>query len=246
MSDEDLNAKLKTAAEKLVGKDALTSKYGLDCFALVDKLLRNLGAQTAADGDVPVTATADYDWGDGILLDSLQPGDILQFRKHVVDIAIWKYANGKWYEASGRTLTRPHHTAIVMEVRKDGSVVVVEQNVHPNPGKVTRNVIPRLDAGEETRVVGSEEKIKLKVTGAVRAYRPAPKPPKGASLLPPGKSAPAGGARALASFVPSQGGAKRTPGPLGMEAPRPDVVGDLGNSTPVGQLENLRRHSSFS
>ena len=115
--------------EKLVGKEALTSKFGLDCFALVDKLLRKLGAATAADGDVPVTATADYDWGDGILLDSIQPGDILQFNKHFIDIGTWKYANGKWYEASGRTLTRPHHTAIVMEVRKDGSVVVVEQNV---------------------------------------------------------------------------------------------------------------------
>jgi hypothetical protein len=227
MGDEDLNAKLKTAAEKLVGGKALTSKYGLDCFALVDKLLRGLGAATAADGDVAVTATADYDWGDGILLDSIQPGDILQFSKHVVDIGTWKYANGKWYEASGRKLTRPHHTAIVIEVRKDGSVVVVEQNVHPNPGKVTRNVIPRLDAGEETRNVSSEERIKLKVTGSVRAYRPAPKPPKGANLLQPGKSAPAGGARMLASFVPSQGGPKRVPGPLGMEVRRPGVIGDL-------------------
>jgi cell wall-associated NlpC family hydrolase len=221
MSDEDLGAKLKAAAEKMVGGKALTSKFGLDCFALVDKLLRTLGAATAADGDVPVTATADYDWGDGILLDSIRPGDILQFRKHAVDIATWKYANGKWYEASGRTLTRPHHTAIVMEVRKDG-VVVVEQNVHPNPGKVTRNVIPRLDEGEETRKVSNEEKIKLKVTGAVRAYRPAPKPPKGAGLLHPGKSAPAGGPRMLANVVPRQGGAKRAPGPLGMEVRRPD------------------------
>jgi hypothetical protein len=227
MSDDDLNAKLKTAATKMVGGEALTSKYGLDCFALVDKLLRSLGAQTAADGDVPVTGTADYDWGDGILLDSIQPGDILQFRKHVVDIAIWKYANGKWYEASARTLTRPHHTAIVTEVRKDGSVEVVEQNVHPNPGKITRNVIPRLDAGETTREVSSEEKIKLKVTGAVRAYRPAPKPPKGASLLNPRKLVPAGGTRALASFVPSQGGPKRTPGPLGMEVRRSNLIGDL-------------------
>jgi hypothetical protein len=224
MSDEDLNAKLKAAAEKLVGGKALTSKYGLDCFALVDKLLRNLGAQTAADGDVPVTATADYDWGDGIMLDSIQPGDILQFSKHVVDVATLKYANGKWYEASGYTLTRPHHTAIVMEVRKDGSVLVVEQNVHPNPAKVTRNVIPRLDAGEETRKVSSEERIKLKVTGAVRAYRPAPKPPKGASLLHPGT---AGASRALASLVRSQGGAKRMPGPLGVDVRRPDVIGDL-------------------
>ncbi len=222
MSEEDLNAKLKAAAEKLVGGDALTSKFGLDCFALVDKLLRGLGAQTAADGDVPVTATADYDWGDGILLESIQPGDILQFRKHVVDIATWKYANGKWYEATGRTLTRPHHTAIVIEVLKNGGVVVVEQNVHPNPKKITRSTIPRLEAGEDTRQVSSEEKIKLKVTGDVHAYRPADKPPKGASLLHPGKSVPAGGWLARSSFVPSLGGAKRAPGPLGMEARRPD------------------------
>jgi len=221
MSD-DLNVRLKNAAQKLVGEAALTSKYGLDCFALVDKLLRGLGAATAADGDEPVTATADYDWGDGILLSSIQPGDILQFRDHVVDIATWKEANGKWYEASGRTLTRPHHTAIVIEVRKDGSVLVVEQNVHPNPRKVTRNVIPKLDSGEETRRVSSEEKIKLKVTGSVSAYRPIPKPEKGASLLYPGRSAPAGGARMLASVVPSQGGSKRVPGTLGMDRLRPD------------------------
>jgi len=227
MSDEDLNAKLMAAARELVNKDALTSKFGLDCFALVDKLLRKVGAASAADGDVPVTATADYDWGDGILLESIQPGDILQFNKHVVDISTWKYANGKWYEASGRTLTRPHHTAIVMEVRKDGSVVVVEQNVAPNPGKVTRNVIPRLEAGEETREVSSEEKIKLKVKGEVSAYRPIPKPAKGANLMTPGKAASFGGARMLASVVPSQGGAKRVPGPTGKAAVRPDFAQDL-------------------
>ena len=217
MGDDDLNARLKAAAEKLVGEKAVTSKYGLDCFALVDKLLRGLGAATAADGDVAVTATADYDWGDGILLESIQPGDILQFRDHLVDIATWKYANGKWYEASGRTLTRPHHTAIVMEVLDDGSVVVVEQNVRPNPGKVTRSVIPRLEAGEETRKISSEEKIKLKVTGGVSAYRPAPKPAKGAGLVHP-----AGGSRTLAHVVPAQGGAKQVPGPLGMDLRRPD------------------------
>jgi hypothetical protein len=222
MSDEDLGTKLQAAAEKMVGGKALTSKYGLDCFALVDKLLRTLGAQTAADGDVPVTATADYDWGDGILLDSIQPGDILQFRNHVVHTQTFTFANGKWYETETRTLTRPHHTAIVMTVHKDGSVSVVEQNVYPNPKKVTRNVIPRLDPGEETKRVNSELKIKMKVTGAVRAYRPAPKPTKGASLLHPGKSAAAGGSRMLANVVPSQGGAKRVPGPLGMEVQRPD------------------------
>ncbi len=220
MGDEDLNGKLKAAAEKVVGGKAGTGKYGIDCFALVDKLLRSLGAQTAADGDVPVTATADYDWGDGILLDSIQPGDILQFRNHLVDVATWKYANGKWYEASGRTYTRPHHSAIVIDVGKDGSVVVVEQNVRPDPNKVTRNVILRLEEGEETREVSSEEKLKIKVTGEVHAYRPAPKA-KGASLWPQSKPAQAGGRRALA-FVRSQQGAKRGAGALGRGARGPD------------------------
>ena len=225
MADKDLNTRLKASAAKMVGRKALTSKFGLDCFALVDRLLRKLGAQTAADGDVRVTATADYDWGDGILLDSIKPGDIIQFRKHVVDISTWKYANGKWYEASGRTLSRQHHTAIVMKVRKDGSVVVVEQNVYPTPRRVTRNVIPMLNAGEETRVVNSQEKIKLKVTGTVRAYRPAPKPEKGATLLDPAIWPLVARSRVHASFIPLQGGAKRRPGPLGSEVWRPQVTG---------------------
>jgi hypothetical protein len=220
MSDEDLGARLKAAAEDMVGRRALVSKFGLDCFALVDKLLRNLGAQTAADGDVPITATADYDWGDGIMLESIQPGDILQFRDHVIEIQTLSYVNGKWHEIESRTLTRPHHTAIVMEVHKDGSVTVVEQNVHPNPRKVNRNLIPKLDSGDDTRRVNSELKIRTKVTGAVRAYRPAAKPPKGASLLYPGRSSSPGGQRMLAhGIVPAAGGTKRLPGPLGVEAP---------------------------
>lgn len=222
MSDDDLNVRLKKAAEKLVNKNAVKSKYGLDCFALVDKLLRGLGAATAADGDVPVTATADYDWGDGILLESIQPGDILQFNHHLVDIGTWKLANGKWYEASGREITRPHHTAIVVEVRGDGSVVVVEQNVRPNPRKVTRSVIPRLEPGEETRRVSDEEKIKIKVTGSVSAYRPIPKPEKGASLLHPGRHTTAAGRHVMASITRTEGGAKRVPGPVGIGAGGPD------------------------
>ena len=113
--------------------------------------------------------------------------------------------------------TRPHHTAIVIAVAKDG-VTVFEQNVWPDPKKVTRSVIPKLDAGEDTRWIDKEHKIKLKVTGSVRAFHPVPKPPKDASLLHPGKSGHDGGSRALAFFVPSQGGAKRTPVPLGRNA----------------------------
>ncbi len=223
MGDEDLNAKLKAAAEARVGKKALMkTNYGTDCFVLVDQLLRDLGAATAADGDVKVTPTADYDWGDGILLSSIQPGDILQFRKHFIKIVTVTKKPTETVTDT-RTLNRPHHTAVVVEVHKDGSVTVVEQNVHPNPGKVNRNVIPRLDAGEETKRTrkGDDEiKTTITVTGEVKAYRPIPKPPKGASLGP--SKIRSAGWRMMAYVVPSQGGPKRVPGPIGMEVPRPD------------------------
>jgi hypothetical protein len=219
MAQKDLNKELKEAAGKLVGKKALTSKYGLDCFALVDKLLRGLGAATAADGDVRVTPTADYDWGDGILLDSLQPGDIIQFKKHVVHIKVETFKDGKLIRTDERTLTRPHHTAIVMEVHKGGGVTVVEQNVMPHRDKVTQNFIPRLEPGEETNRDG-DKKTTIKVTGEVHAYRPTPKPEKGA-MLQRQESALTGGSREIASFVPSQGGTKRVPGPLGIAVRRP-------------------------
>jgi hypothetical protein len=233
MSDDDLNAKLKTAAEKLVGtKAVMMTGFGKDCFVLVDMLLRQLGAATAADGDVKVTPTANYDWGDGITFGSIQPGDILQFHKHVIHIEIKTFdEDDKLRKTDEKWLTRPHHTAIVVEVHKDGSVTVIEQNVHPNPDKVNRNIIPRLEPGETNKrvtIVNGEQKIKMKVTGSVSAYRPIPKPPKGASLLPPRKSAPAGGSRRmLAFFVPSQGGPKHAPGPLGREVWQPDEAGDI-------------------
>jgi hypothetical protein len=211
MSD-DLNAKLKAAAEKVVGGKAVTSKFGIDCFGLVDKLLRDLGGKSAGDYGT-LTKDADYDWGDGIMLDSIQPGDILQFRNHKVHSSTLQLLdNGKWFETEETVATRPHHTAIVIAVAKEG-VTVVEQNIWPDPKKVMRSVIPKLDAGEDTRWIDKEHKIKLKVTGSVRAFHPVPKPPKDASLVHP-----AGGSRALAYIVPYQGGAKRTPGPLGRDA----------------------------
>lgn len=219
MGDDDLNAKLVAAAQKRVGKKALMkTHYGTDCFVLVDQLLRDLGAATAADGDVKVTPTADYDWGDGILLDSIKPGDILQFRKHFIKIVtVTKNPKGTFTDT--RTLNRPHHTAVVVEVHKDGSVTVVEQNVHPNPGIVHQNLIPRLDAGEETkRTRNGDDEITttMTVTGEVRAYRPIPKPEKGASLGPSSLS----GWR-IAYVVPSQG-PQRVPGSMGMEVSPPD------------------------
>jgi hypothetical protein len=135
--------------------------------------------------------------------------------------------SGEWFQTEESTARRPHHTAIVLAVAKGGSVTVAEQNVWPDPKKVRSSVIPKLNEGEDTRWIDDQHKIKLKVTGSVRAFRPVPKPPKDASLLHPGRSAPAGGGRVLANVVPSQGGPKRVPGMLGREVWRPDVIGDL-------------------
>src|SRR5260370_14838849 len=174
MGVEDLNAKLKAAAEKVVGGKALTSKYGIDCFGLVDKLLRDLGGKSAGDFGT-LTKDADYDWGDGIMLDSIQPGDILQFRNHIVHSSTLQLLdNGKWFETEEATARRPHHTPIVLDVAKDGSVTVVEQNVWPDPKKVRRSVIPKLDEGEDTRSIDKEHKIKLKVTDPLPAFPPPP------------------------------------------------------------------------
>lgn len=208
MSDTDLSERLREAAEARVGRRAVTSRFGIDCFALVDTLLRSLGAQTAHDGDVAVTRNADYDWGDGITLDSIRPGDIVQLRNHIVTTYRYQWVNGAWFEVEMREQRRPHHTAIIVEVRRDGSVAVVEQNVRPNPNRVSRNVIPRLAPGRVERRVG-EEKIVIEVTGQVWAYRAVPKD-QSASLR---RSA---GWRALAVAVPAEGGGRRPPGTIGM------------------------------
>ncbi len=227
MGDKDLNAKLKAAAEKVVGGEAVKSKFGIDCFGLVDRLLRDLGGKSAGDYGT-LTKDADYDWGDGIMLDSIQPGDILQFRNHLVHSSTLQLLdNGKWFETAESTARRPHHTAIVIAVAKNGSVTVVEQNVSPDPKKVRSSVIPKLDEGEDTRWIDNQHKIKLKVTGSVRAFHPVPKPPKGANLLHHGNTVPVGGRRVLASYIPSHGGAKRRPGTLGREVQQPDEAGDV-------------------
>ena len=173
------NANVLKAAEGKVGKDALMKTgYGSDCFVLVDQILRDLGLATAADGDVKVTPTADYDWGDGIMLDSIQPGDILQFKKHFIKIVTVTKKPTETVTDT-RTQNRPHHTAIVVEAHKDGSVTVIEQNVHPNRNKVNKNVIPRLDSGLTTKKTykGDDEiKTTMTVSGEVKAYRPTTKP----------------------------------------------------------------------
>jgi hypothetical protein len=228
MSDttDPLADKVKKAAKKAVGSPALKSDWGVGCFALPDRLLREAGAQSAHDGEVLVDDNVDYDWGDPVELQEIRPGYILQFRDHVIERKITtteKNGDSPWRT---RTSNRPHHSAIVVEVtRKDGkvhSVTIVEQGVDGDPNVVS-NVIPWLAEGE-LREEHSKDKqgrrvtTAFKVTGKIWAYRPIAKRKKASLERAP---APVGERRMFARFIPSQGGPKRPQGPTGMEPPRP-------------------------
>lgn len=215
---EDLASQVKSSVEKKVGQKAVDggkAKGGIDCFALVDQVLKSVGAKTAADfGDV--TPTSDYVWGEAVKLESVQFGYVLQFRDHTIKTRTETLGEFKWEVTSEEgPHKRPHHTAVVVEVRKDGSVVVVEQNVKPNPKTITRNVIERLSPGEETRYRSNRVKVTITVTGTVKAYRPVPKP-KGTTLFRQDEKPAGGGRRMLAYFIPGEGGPRRRPGPIGM------------------------------
>ena len=215
MGEETAASRVKTAAEKMVGKPAVAGgkkKGGFDCFALVNQLLKSVGAQTAADfGEV--TETADYVWGEPVELKDIKPGDILQFRDHFITTTTQKLGKTKWEFDSEETARRPHHSAIVIAAQKDGSVEVVEQNVRPDPKKIRRSVLIRLE-GEDTKYRSNSEKVIIKVTGTVKAYRPVAKE-KGALLLPAEEKPILGGRRMLAQYTPSEGGLQRPSGPLG-------------------------------
>jgi hypothetical protein len=229
--EDNVAARLKGTVEKMVGHKAVDGgkdKGGIDCFALVDQLLKSVGAKTASDfGEV--TSTADYVWGKEVDLNAIQPGDILQFRKHTVMITTQKLGALTWKVTSAEgPANRPHHTAVVVALLKDGAVEVVEQNVRPNPRTIRRSIIARLAEGEETRYLRNVEKVIIEVTGTVKAYRPVAKPqattprdqaqpigkPKGASLSPHDGSQKLRGRQMLARYQPTEGGPKRPSGPL--------------------------------
>jgi hypothetical protein len=230
-AEDNVAARLKGVVEKMVGHKAVDGgkdKGGIDCFALVDQVLKSVGAKTASDfGEV--TPTADYVWGKEVDLDAIQPGDILQFREHTVMITTQKLGPLTWRVTSTEgPATRTHHSAIVVGIIEDGSVEVVEQKVKPTPKTIRRDIIARLAKGQETRYLSNVEKVIIEVTGRVTAYRPVAKPkgttprdqaqpigkPKGGSLFPHDGSQKLGGRQMLARYQPTEGGPKRPSGPL--------------------------------
>ncbi len=123
------------------------------CFDLADQALRAAGAASASDyGEV--TPRADYVWGLRVMVSSVRPGDIVQFRNYRVD---FETADGTGFETRGN----PNHTAIVASVSDNGVFEVYEQNVY-NVQAVRRNTL-YFERGDGIRI-----------TGSFQFYRPQP------------------------------------------------------------------------
>jgi cell wall-associated NlpC family hydrolase len=171
---DDVTDRVRKAAEAYSGGPAVNGgkkKGGIQCFALVDRLLKSVGAKTAEDfGEV--TPNADYVWGEAVEIKDVRPGYILQFRNHEITKTTYTLGKVKWEASPESPARRPHHTAVVVEVLQDGSVIVIEQYVRPDVHKVWRDTILRLASGSETRYRRSTEKVDIMVTGSVTAYRP--------------------------------------------------------------------------
>lgn len=157
-----------------------------ECFTLADRALRRAGARSAAHYGT-VTANADYVWGRQVSLRELVPGDVIQFRNYRVTITTvttvrTQTGGGGWSEntqTESRTDSRPHHTAIVDNVRAHGSVAVLEQNVGSGSGrrKVQRNTLYFTTFSEPPRVTRRGRTTttvhrNIEVRGTVRFYRP--------------------------------------------------------------------------
>ena len=125
-----------------------------ECFDLADQALRAAGAASAADYG-QVTANADYQWGLSVMLSSVRPGDIVQFRNYRVEI---DNEQGEGFETRGN----PNHTAIVASVGENGVIEVFEQNVY-GVRRVKRNTL-YFESGNG-----------ITVSGRFTFYRPQPR-----------------------------------------------------------------------
>jgi hypothetical protein len=194
-----VNDKVKANADTLVGQNSVGDG---ECFALADKTLKDAGAKSAADFGA-VTADADYVWGTQVAdLKLVQPGDILQFRNHEVEVkttttTVKTYADGtvETQDAEDvQTYKRGHHTAVVSAAPGAGTLTIVEQHVMDRStgalSKVVRQnqLITSGSTTPATTTVTSEKgpdgkavkvetttTVKTTVKGTIKAYHPVQK-----------------------------------------------------------------------
>lgn len=158
-----------------------------ECWDLADQALRQAGAQSSTT----TGANDDYVWGDPVELKDATPGDILQFRDHVVKtvtVVTTTFADGsEMEETSEVTQTRPHHTAVVEATPGAGQLQILEQHVKPGGKKVqnhklaTQSTSPTVKKEAKTVKNPTTGKlqtatvvttVKVTVSGKIRAYHP--------------------------------------------------------------------------
>jgi hypothetical protein len=152
-----------------------------ECWDLADRALRQAGAQSSADLG-PMDDDADYVWGDEVSdLKDVQAGDILQFRDFTITTTVeteTRYPDGSSETSTSEsTFTRPHHTAVVSEVKSGGLLKILEQNVAPVGKKVALNNLNTKDvaaASKESQKQNAKVIVTTTITvsGTIWAYRP--------------------------------------------------------------------------
>ncbi len=112
-----------------------------ECWDLADQALRHAGARSSTT----TGSQDDYVWGIEIPIIAAVPGDILQFRDHVVTTSTMTrttWLNGSL--SSGPDVvraSRPHHTAIVVAVAP-AVLTIFEQHVKPGGNHVQQHTLP--------------------------------------------------------------------------------------------------------
>jgi len=140
---------------------------GDTCATLVQAALKAAGARDLLDfpENKGNPDTTDYVWGDPVPLDQLRPGDIVQFKDHVMT----EYKP----DGSSEFHTRPHHSALVIEVLDAGKTIrVEEQHIKPNIHRIYWNTVYLQDG---TGLGPDGTPIRWEVTGQVTGYRAQPK-----------------------------------------------------------------------
>lgn len=155
-----------------------------ECTRIAEYALSQAGMKTTRDFRVTGN-DADYVWGTNILADNALPGDILQFRNHVIRVTRRRF-DGTLIEPP-REYRRGHHTAVLasknvryQDEKKINGVLqpvgqyfsfsILEQHCC-NKSVVHKSVIQVAN----TNVSTMDEEIQTDVFGTVQFYRPSKK-----------------------------------------------------------------------
>jgi len=128
-------------------------------------------AKSAADYGA-VTRTSDDRWGESIDVASAQPGDIVQFKDHKATLTTLtttelRLPDGRIFTYRSeheRTLSRGHHTAIVLLSLKHGRMTVLEQHVRRGSAKVDETVDEGLIYVENSSVPARKRTEQIHIT----------------------------------------------------------------------------------